>query len=526
MAIDTPLRRRPALHLPLLIVIVFVVILVTCGHDKTNHMLDLVPEGDSDLIRALLKESNPDLASIAREKGFLTVKKTWEKISTAYHAARLEGRENDQVLLDSLLQRICQVLSSEYSSGFYTRYYRYHADTPEPQWTEYYRLIEKRITVMADTSFAPSEKIEVLVTMLPEAKTSKHPALAGQILSDISDLYSEIDTDVQLEYLHRSMAESRRNDFGVMLCQLYGVIGNFHRSAGQADSAIFYYNEGLRIAQARRFPYHAARIVSFLSILYQEQGRLALAHRLQKEAIAICRDYNGGEAVFRFVLMLADFYTDLGCWDIVSRLLQSAAVFDVSAPRSVADYNSLRYHTMRARLLIRENRIDEAEAILSALLPRTRLLRRRNHYPATLYWWSEDLLSQNLPEMAIPRIKEGMDYCQRRNLPERKTRFRILLATAYFKQGNFLLAKTALDDFEMDATEFHDIPAQDWVSHDALRIRLAVAHGLYDEARKMAARSFLRLRNFVRGSDASEYVAHDAQRFIELKAVPNFLAQR
>jgi CHAT domain-containing protein len=505
MSIGTSSRRHPAIILPLLIVIVLVLIAVTCGHDETDRLQALIPTIDPDLSRALLEEPDPVLAGIARDKGNLTVKRTRGQIEVTYSAARREHRESDRILLESALRRISHVLSSEYHGGYYNRNYSYHSDTSDSLWTDCDRLLEGRPVVARDTSLTPAEKIEILTAMIPQAATCNHPALIGQIYSDISDYYSEIDKNLQLEYLHRSIAEYQRSDYANMLCQLYGVIGTFHASAGRVDSALYYYDTGLRLAHERRFPYQAARIISFLSILYQEQGRLALAHRLQKEAIEVCRRYKGGEAEFRFVMMLVDFYTDLGCWDVASRLLQSAAVFDVSDPETVADFNSLRYHTTRARLLIRENKIDEAESQFSALLPRTRLMGRRNHYPVTLYWWSEDLLSHGLPGKAIPRIREGIDYCRKRNLPELKIRFYLLLAVAYYKQSDYSSATAALDDFERHAAKLPDIPTQARVAHDALRIRLAMANGLRSEAIDKATTAYARLRDFVRGGDASSH---------------------
>lgn len=317
------------------------------------------------------------------------------------------------------------------------------------------------------------------------------------------------DANERTVLLRSALRRARGLDDGVMMCQFLGEIGYDYRRAGNIDSMLACYMQGITIADAHRLPDQAARLRLRLATYYALDGRLAVAVQLVHEAQTVCRGWGGGASELRVVQWMMDNYADLGCWDVVRDLSYRLPVLLRELEHS-SHNRELRAHALKARrwearLLAAQGRPAEAAAVLSELLAPLRRLDDRGEYAPLEAERAEALIAAGRPREALRAVDEGIAFADSFRLADARTQLALVRARGALALRALDLAEAALQDAHSRLSDREPMDGLSMCEYDALEIALEIARGRAPEGRDKLDRSMIDVRETVRRLDAGPH---------------------
>jgi len=317
------------------------------------------------------------------------------------------------------------------------------------------------------------------------------------------------DTHERTVLLQSGFRQALELDDGEMMCQFLGEIGYDRRRAGNIDSMLICYMQGIVIADRHHLPSQAVRLRLRLATHYTLEGRLAVAANVAREAQSVCRQWGGWATELRVVQWMLGQYADLGCWDVVRRVYCRFPV----ALRDLERFNhdrefkvqALKARYWEARLLAAQGKPDEAEAILSELLAPLRRLDDRGWYAPVQAERAEAMLAAGRPREALKAVDQGIAFADSFRLADARERLALIRARGALALGDVDLAEAALRDARSRCGAREQMPVLSACECDAIEVAIMLARGQESVARRKLDRGMCNLRETVRCLDAGPH---------------------
>src|SRR5262245_58813181 len=326
------------------------------------------------------------------------------------------------------------------------------------------------------------------------------------------------DPEQQMALLRSALARARRIDAGEMECQLLGEIGYEHDSV---DSMLACYLEGIAVADRRRMPEQAVRLRLFVASQYLVEDKLAAAMRFAREAEATCRLFGTQTAELRVVFWTMDFFSRLGCWDIVRlysyRLPVLLRSLEHSPRHEDFEVYSFKVRDWDARLLAAEGRPAEAASLMSELAEQLRRAPRLGNYAYLQRERALALIAAGRPQEALAVAGEGIVNADSLGLDAIGIRLALVRIRAALALSDLGLAHRALRDARTRlGSSSYSFERCDL---DALDARASFTADRDGDARKGLERGLLSMRAAVRDLDVGPHAYLALARAGELRDV-------
>jgi len=501
-------RKRVCLpFLPgILVTLLVTSIFSSCsGSSKLRKLLpDCLPTELTDLLE---EPDDAGLREYALENGMTPLTDLLGYFQEAYDCRTPEQFLKSEQVLQKPHERVAVVLADEFGQTYYLNMLHAVTSHDAADRREIRRLL--KLCRSATTSPQPAEQIKQLREAVSHFKHVGFEQGTAIAMDTLAELYVRTGDARRSESCGREALEDfRRLDYPRLTCQVLGSMGSVYLGRGQVDSMHVCWDEALRIAVSNRLPDQAPRILNFYARLYQRQGRVALAHEMLQASLELSNQYQAGDVSTRFVIELAEFYAHFGYWTLADRLLDRASVIARGNPCHV--YSLFLRATLEARVLMARGGLDEADRAYRE----ARTLLGASPHPddkARLYWfWAEGLIARGDPARALVLADEALQLPS--SIPDRLW---LTKAEAALQTGDLQTSSDALDHFAATLSAGEALHGNEWITHDALRVDLALARGDTTSAWNAAAVGLARLERYFAATDASAdgyIVAARAQR--------------
>ncbi|UCG52417.1 MAG: CHAT domain-containing protein [Candidatus Latescibacterota bacterium] len=435
------------------------------------------------MIEHLISSDDSTLARYGREVGFLVLNRTRSKIGREVNRLYLEGNANEASILQHYARRIGRVLASEYHYECDERDDNFIDRLSPDTLVALIRLRTEDISILENPDLSAIDKLKRYYELTRSFEELGDQRYAAASRYRVAMLLEAIGNDKEHKrYLHSACSEFSELGYHKMTCQALGVLGSLHQREGRTDSMIVCYEKAKRIAHRSRIAEQAARISSFYAWYYAGHGRLSLAHDLLNEAIEICREYKGGYKEIRFIVEAMKFHANLGCWEIVDRLLRRTRVLEREYPGELTNLFNvqlLRDDQVEARMHMARGNPRAAEEIFRETIAEIENMHLPHSYreeiPTIHLHWAEGLLDNDRPNDALAIAREGLRRCVEISATNLSARFALVLAKASHQLSDIETTAWALQRFD-DIVKGDEVRLQrEWVARDVLHSRLDLA---------------------------------------------------
>jgi hypothetical protein len=317
------------------------------------------------------------------------------------------------------------------------------------------------------------------------------------------------DSRQQIVLLHSVLARARRVGAEELVCQYLGQIGYERRMAGDVDSMLVCYRGGIAKADHHQFVEQSVRLRWFLADYYSGEGKFAAAASLANEAQRLCRRWGTALMEPRATLWSMDFFSTLGCWDIVRRYSDRMpvllrAVDPLGHAQELTTF-SLRARRLEARLLAEQGRPDEGADILSGVDSVLRKNSSPGVYGPFLTERADVLLRAGRMREVLAVATEGIAYADSFQLAETGFDLALARARARLALGDLVLARSELRDARARLASCRSVLAFMPCEFDGVEIGIDAACGARRAALGKFDRSLRELRATVRRMDAGPH---------------------
>lgn len=510
-AISILRRAGGSLSKLLLVVLALFLLYTTCTNREKAEQRDVLKGLPPDMIRILISSDDSTLARYGREVGIVVLLDAGKKLDERLCGVYIEGGETEALSLLAYYKRIARVLSSEYN------YNLYHD-----------RLIfienlspEDRLSLLRRETDFYSFRSEI---HLPAGEKIDRYSAYLETFEGYGDLLFVALCEYELSYACDAIGDERERirflraacrDFAAcglheMTCPTLCELGSYYEGIGRVDSMIIFFEKAKRIAHRSRLPWESAQISSLYASHYARHGRLSLAYDLFNDAVELCRKYRGEYSELEFIIETMIFQAEIGCWEIVERLLERARVLQDEYENHTTKYiklYALQIDRIEARMWMAGGDVETAvsifrragKAIDDLVMPYTQEPEK-----AELFMhWSEGLLENGRPREALEIIHEGSRLSREVNLQVFSARFALLEAKATFRLDDMQGAERALMRFENLAGEDNKTLQREWIERDALLGRVKLRAGEREAAVHALEGGLARLKRNVMTMDAS-----------------------
>lgn len=384
------------------------------------------------------------------------------------------------------------------------------------------RSVEKHRRLSADGTRALEDRVEAYrrIKVEFEGLGYEHGLVAvdGQLARALFQSRNDQEGNA---LLRTALARARQQGDEVMICQYLGEMGFQAGGAGQVDSMLAFYREGIAIADRHRMPEQAVRLRRSLANYYVHEGKLAVAMHLFREAQSRCRRWGGGPLELDVVLGAMERFADLGCWDIVREFSQRLPVLlrglERSAYRQAYPVKSVTARRLDARLLAAEGKLDEALALQSDLGRGSMRILGPDIYAPLVVEHAEALRSSGRPREALDRVTRGHAYADSFGVIRVVYPLTLIRARAALAIGELAIADSALHQLRADLDGSSPGVGFARSDCDALDLGLALARGQGRTARRTLDRSLRDLRATVGRLDAAPHAYLELARAEDLR---------
>jgi serine phosphatase RsbU (regulator of sigma subunit) len=156
-----------------------------------------------------------------------------------------------------------------------------------------------------------NEAAEVLQQSLEMAKKENSINGIFQNLMGLASIYQELNTSYSLNYLHEAekyedqISNEAKNN-------LYTGLGNAYRNIGKNDSALYFYNENLKVIDKDEDKMHYGAMIGNIGNVYFDMGRLDEALEKQFISIEYFKSANDSLDIEIALGTIADIYLQKG----------------------------------------------------------------------------------------------------------------------------------------------------------------------------------------------------------------------
>ena len=498
-------------------------LLAVPGCDQGRELRQIAPDLDTQVASLLAQGHTEDLGEFFLKSGTNTLTYSFDVL---YREA-VFGDEHQAEILLPYLETLANIMAEDFAYELG----RHKLESLRRLGTDIlrqaYELNHERDAIFADPAITDSVKAERLHGMndfFTEHELLWYTVALNETLAQIHASLGE--RDHMREHLQAALANSRRADFAGMTCQILGAMAEIFYEEGQLDSALVYVNHLQHRAVRSRLALQAARSETFLCSFSLGQGRLHSAHLHLKEARQLCRDFQGGQHEAIYVAILARFYANLECWSIVERLLEQTDLLLADDVPGFLQPTVVDLKLLKAEALYERGQHADAHRMTAEILARANPRPHRLRYALIAHHRARLLLADNLPDEALPVIREGLQRADEDNLPGIGRAFTLQLARALEQQGQVGAAQQALADFHAAVGEDEDLLPGDLEQATALNIRLAwTSQGDGRQLVEAVAEGFATLQERLAGRDPSAHTYLHIEGFDELRVqVHRFVA--
>lgn len=450
------------------------------GRSDPHRILYRLPDVWIEHLRSADEET---LAAFVFESGFRTACGLNTLFTDTLTELIEENRYEDIQVLFETWRRLAGSLESQFHFGQTSDHIDYLAGLSTAELRLNMKLRSARIATDSSHVLTDRERLEKYhgfldtYTMLGDRQT------AAVCKSRLSSLYEAVgDYDSKMQYLRIALSNFRELEMNLMYCQLVGELGGILRSQGHVDSMVFYYSRGDSVARHNRMPEQAARFCDFYASHYKRTGRLSVAHDLHTEALELCREFKAGCAELRFLISSMMFHSELGCWDIVERLLKRSRIVQrecAQTTRKTSDVYKLKHlilDLIEARLNMSRRDVPAANRQFAGLVARMDEMvldySYRAEVPRALYYWAAGLLENNRPRDALDIAIRGLARSERFSIADWSAKNALLLAEIHYELGNDSDAEVALDKFDEWSVGEEERLRRELLDRNALRVRI------------------------------------------------------
>ncbi len=354
--------------------------------------------------------------------------------------------------------------------------------------------------IFEDDTLSAEEKKKNYEDLIEYFMQKGFPGLAvmaeGKLIELLGDLGEE---EEGLRHMYHVIDLASRSGVPRLYSQNLGVLARHHLAQARVDSAFHYLDRSLEVAERSRLPGQAARIHSFYSSLYEQDGRYALALRHLDRAVELCREFKGGSEELRYLLIRLWFLVPFDCWDLIERDLPRAELLlsmypDVKFTNSKAVYG-VGIQALAASALFHRGDAEAADSILRSIAPTVESMPRPRFRLDFLREWSVGLLASSLPERALRVSETGLRLAESREDELFTNTFLVMQLECLLHLGRTEAAEWAIERLEDELGGTPD----SWVHH----LRRARLHHLMKD-RDTADRHLNLALEFLRKSLSSD----------------------
>lgn len=482
-----------------------------CTGRENAEQRDLLRDLPPDMIRNLISGDDSAFARYGREVGIVVLLDAGKKLDERLCGMYIDGRETEALALITYYKRIARVLSDEYHYDLYhDRLIFIENLSPEIRSS----LIKREsdfYSYRSEIHLPADEKIERYSEYLEAFEEYGDLLFVALCEYELSYAFEATgDERERMKYLRAACRDFAACGLHEMTCPTLCELGSYYERVGRVDSMIFFFEEAKRIAHRSRLPWEAAQISSLYAAHYARHGRLSLAYDLLNDAVELCRKYRGEYSELEFIVETMIFQAEIGCWEIVERLLERARVLQDKYEGHTKKYvklYALQIDRIEARMWMARGDVERANSIFrrtgkaidDLVMPYTQEPEK-----AKLFMhWSEGLLENGRPHETLEIIGEGLRLSREMNLPEFTARFALLDAKAAFRLGDMQRFEQALLKFEDLVEEDEKKLQHEWIERDVLLGRLKLRAGEQEAAVHALEEGLARLKRNVMSMDAS-----------------------
>lgn len=491
--------------------ILLLLLLTGCMDRGDTGQRDLLRSLPPDMIRHLISSDDTTLARYGREIGIVVLLDAGKKLDGRMCDMYIRDIRHKASTLISYYKRIARILASEYDYNLYFDRLIFIENLPAGIRSSLMKMESDFYSIRSEIHLPAGEKLKNYKNFLEKFK--KHGDLLFTALCEYEMSYAQSalgNEREQIEYLRAACRDFAGCGLHEMTVPTLCELGSYYERTGKIDSMIVCFEEAARIARHCRLPWEAAQVSSIYAGYYARHGRLSLAYDQLMKAMEICREYKGEYSELEFIVETMAFQAEIGCWEIVDRLLERARLLQGKYGDRTKKYlklYSLQIDRIEARTRMAQGDVDEAEAIFK----RTGKAIENLDMPYTqepenaklFIHWSEGLLENGFPHEALGIIGDGFQLSQEANLPEYSARFALLEARAAFKTGDMKKSGQALRQFDHLAKVHEKALRREWIERDVLLGRLELGTGDRNAAVSALEDGLTRLKEFVMNRDAS-----------------------
>jgi len=462
------------------------------------------PDLPATMAEHLVQDDDDAFGRFAIGMGFTDFREGYFVLGRSIDYGSPDGYVRTSAALAPYRRRLAVAMTEHYSCPDYLRDLEFTAKLPPKKAIALRIQILEAQRIGRDSSLDTRERIRRYEAALEQFRSFGYTR--GIVLTE-NDLATEVirlgRSDEHLAHLRRAVVTATDLGETYLKCQYLGSLGVTYQGLGVIDSMHACFDTALTIARRCRFPDQFPRILFFQAGYQIDQGRLAAATEMILEGQRQCREMGGGGLELRFVVDAMDHFADLGCWEIVERLLLRCPVLirDLEGTSARRPYETYRFAAERNQIGVHlaRGRTEEAYALFIQLEGATRRPASTN-YGELLDDVTEGLVESGRTVDALPWIEKGLAYCDSFHLPEYGTPLALRLAQAHYSTGSPDSARAALQDFDRRIAPEQNGDLR--IARDVLDARLLEREGDRTLARARLDRAMAALRHRARTLDA------------------------
>jgi len=376
---------------------------------EVTRLRQIAPGLDLQIATLLAAGNRSELETYCAEIGELRARTAYVQLLQGFYDGDIAQKQYSIPRLQVMAEMMADVYFTEVGLHHLSRLKRgdYEVITAA-------RLISSKTShYVNNPDIADSTQIKFFEESLQFLEENEFPWIASVLHAEFAKTYARIGNDEAMhEQYRKALAVSRRCDSTQMTCQLLGTMGFRFYAAGQVDSARHYLTLLQTRAARSKMANQTARGTAFLGALDRAEGRLGSAGFNYREARRQCRELQGGEIEIRYIARLGQFYADLGCWDLVDRLLAQ-----VSLVVSDLEPDPQRPHVNRSLLLAAQalhykGERAAAQRIASHVLANNESRPYIGNYAMTLWYNARLLIDDNKLDEARLIIRQGLAHAR------------------------------------------------------------------------------------------------------------------
>jgi tetratricopeptide (TPR) repeat protein len=484
------------------------------SNDVTAELCRLAPQLNPRVAYHLVADDDAQFRTFARDVGINQIKDALMTLDYGLSTDSREAYRRTSRALLPYMARVGAAITSEYGCTEAAREVAFRTAVGDSGLE--FKLLRYGLDSLQNNAAMPfDEKRRRYGEFVAQCQRLGSERLIVAIDGSLArDVMQTGDLAARGRYLRSALAGARRLDECLMMCQFLGELGDLYGIEGDRDSMMLCFLEGIAIADRHRIPEQAARLRLFLASHYVEEGRLALAGDLLRDAQISCRRFGGGPFEVRSVLQSMNLFADLACWEIVRNQWYRLPVLLRGLKRAGRYPEHARYaldaELWTARLLARSGAPARAAAIMTSLLGKMRSTHGREAVALVHEERARALLEAGDVQGAMAAVAKGLAYADSFHTPAEAADLATIRVRAALASRDLDFAAAALAEARRRAAQpmaTGSAPASNAAvvscTHDALEARIALARGDRRQAVRAIDRALGALRRHLAEQDGS-----------------------